>query len=390
MVPSSDKNHFYALGRVFSGTVRSGLSIRIQGPSYVPKKKNDLFVRSIERIVLLTGSYVESIESCPAGNIVGLVGIDQFLFKSGTITTSERAYNLKVINISVMPIIQVTVEPKDPSHLPKLVEGEHIVASSGEMHLESCLKELEEGHYCGQIPLRKSEPYVQYRETITAESPVSVHSKSPNRHNRVYLKAGPLTDQVTKAIENGEIPFGDLKVRTRILSEEYGWDEQEAKNIWSFGLKGGGGGGGWEGRGNVLVDMTRGVTFLKEIKESCLAGFQWVISQGVLSEEEMRGCRFNIMDVILGADATHRGGGQIIPIYSCVIYGVRTKVDGTGFLGGDDHTGGEFGGGGEGGSVESSAWESGFGDNKDNDNNNNREVFRDKDDDDDGSSRDEV
>jgi len=159
MVPTSDKGRFYAFGRVFSGTVRSGPKIRIQGPNYVPGKKDDLFVKSIQRTVLMMGRSIEAIEDCPAGNIVGLVGIDQFLLKSGTLTTSETAHNMRVMRFSVSPVVQVAVEVKNAADLPKLVEGlkrlsksdpcvqawisetgEHIVAGAGELHLEICLK----------------------------------------------------------------------------------------------------------------------------------------------------------------------------------------------------------------------------------------------------------
>ena len=159
MVPTSDKGRFYAFGRVFSGTVKSGPKIRIQGPNYLPGKKEDLFVKSIQRTVLMMGRYVEPIEDCPAGNIVGLVGIDQFLLKSGTLTTAETAHNMKVMKFSVSPVVRVAVNVKNPQDLPKLIEGlkrltksdpcvqalhsesgEHIVAGAGELHLEICLK----------------------------------------------------------------------------------------------------------------------------------------------------------------------------------------------------------------------------------------------------------
>ena len=39
--------------------------------------------------------------------------------------------------------------------------GEHIIAGAGELHLEICLKDLEEDH--AQIPLKKSDPVVSYR-----------------------------------------------------------------------------------------------------------------------------------------------------------------------------------------------------------------------------------
>ncbi|KAJ7919281.1 P-loop containing nucleoside triphosphate hydrolase protein [Mycena leptocephala] len=58
MVPTSDKGRFYAFGRIFSGTVRSGPKVRIQGPNYIPGKKDDLFVKSIQRTVLMMGRYI--------------------------------------------------------------------------------------------------------------------------------------------------------------------------------------------------------------------------------------------------------------------------------------------------------------------------------------------
>ena len=44
----------------------------------------------------MMGRYIEPIEDVPCGNIVGLVGVDQYLVKTGTITTFEGAHNLKV------------------------------------------------------------------------------------------------------------------------------------------------------------------------------------------------------------------------------------------------------------------------------------------------------
>ena len=44
----------------------------------------------------MMGRYVEAIEDVPCGNIVGLVGIDQYLAKTGTISDYEHAHNLKV------------------------------------------------------------------------------------------------------------------------------------------------------------------------------------------------------------------------------------------------------------------------------------------------------
>jgi len=73
MVPTSDKGRFYAFGRVFAGTIKTGQKVRIMGPNYVPGKKDDLFIKNIQRTVLMMGRYVEPIEDCPCGNTIGLV-----------------------------------------------------------------------------------------------------------------------------------------------------------------------------------------------------------------------------------------------------------------------------------------------------------------------------
>lgn len=243
MVPTSDKGRFYAFGRVFSGCVSTGLKVRIMGPNFTPGKKEDLYIKPIQRwvggqrkavptlcfclmcsvsqhpsalssrTILMMGRYVEPIEDVPCGNIVGLVGVDQFLVKTGTITTYEQvsveqilslscfllfalsscyisikrtgllaqlfcpqAHNMRVMKFSVSPVVRVAVEAKNPADLPKLVEGlkrlaksdpmvqciieesgEHIIAGAGELHLEICLKDLEEDHACIPLKVRRLE-----------------------------------------------------------------------------------------------------------------------------------------------------------------------------------------------------------------------------------------
>ena len=78
--------------------------------------------------------------------------------------------------------------------------GEHIIAGAGELHLEICLKDLEEDH--AQIPLKKSDPVVSYRETVTEESDIMCLSKSPNKHNRLFMKACPMPDGLAEDIDN--------------------------------------------------------------------------------------------------------------------------------------------------------------------------------------------
>jgi len=334
MVPSSDKGRFYAFGRVYSGKVATGMKARIMGPNYVPGKKDDLYNKNIQRTILMMGRYTEPIEDVPCGNICGLVGVDQFLVKTGTLTTFENAHNMKQMKFSVSPVVRVAVEPKDPQHLPKLVEGlkrlaksdpmvltlteesgEHIVAGAGELHLEICLKDLEEDHAC--IPLKKSDPVVSYRETVQTESSTTCLSKSPNKHNRLFMTAVNMPEGLPEDIDDGNVTArDDFKIRGRYLADTYEYDVGEARKIWCFGPEGTG--------PNIVIDASKGVQYLNEIKDSVVAGFQWASKEGVLCDENMRGVRFNIHDVTLHADAIHRGGGQIIPtarrcFYACVL-----------------------------------------------------------------------
>ncbi|KAI5286414.1 Elongation factor 2, partial [Ascosphaera aggregata] len=337
MIPTSDKGRFYAFGRVFSGTVKSGIKVRIQGPNYIPGKKDDLYVKAIQRTILMMGRFIEPIEDVPAGNILGLVGVDQFLLKSGTITTSETAHNMKVMKFSVSPVVRRSVEVKNANDLPKLVEGlkrlsksdpcvltyisesgEHVVAGAGELHLEICLKDLEEDH--AGVPLRISDPVVSYRESVAGTSSMTALSKSPNKHNRLYVTAEPLSEEVCKDIEDGKItPRDDIKTRARYLADEHGWDVTDARKIWCFGPDTTG--------ANVLVDQTKAVQYLNEIKDSVVSGFQWATREGPIAEEPMRAVRFNILDVTLHADAIHRGGGQIIPTARRVLYAATLLAD---------------------------------------------------------------
>jgi len=323
MVPTSDKGRFYAFGRVFSGKIATGQKVRIMGPNYVPGKKSELWIKNIQRTVIMMGRYTEQVADVPAGNTCALVGVDQYLLKSGTICTEEDACCIKTMKFSVSPVVRCAVEPKNSGDLPKLVEGmkrlaksdpmvlcytedsgEHIIAASGELHLEICLQDLQQEFMGTEVKI--SDPVVSFRETCTEKSSQTCLAKSANKHNRLFIEGEPLGPELCKAIDDGVIVAGaDAKTQGRKLADEFGWDVTEARKIWAFGPEGTG--------PNLFVDTTKGVNYLLEIKESVVGGFNWATQNGPLCEEQMRGCRFNLMDVVLHADAIHRGMGQIMP-----------------------------------------------------------------------------
>merc|ERR1711988_304972 len=250
MVPTADNSRFVAFGRVFAGTIKTGQKARIMGPNYIPGKKEDLYCKSIQRVQLMMAGKTEAVDDVPCGNTVGIVGVDAYILKTGTITDQECAHNIKVMKYSVSPVVQQSVRPKNPSDLPKLVEGlkrlsksdpivqcttsesgEHIVAGAGELHLEICLKDLEDDFMKG-TPIVKGDPVVSFRETVTEESDRMCLSKSPNKHNRLYMRAEPMGEELALAIDKGEISSTqDAKERGRKLADDYGWDINFARKM---------------------------------------------------------------------------------------------------------------------------------------------------------------
>ena len=329
MVPTSDSGRFYAFGRVFSGTVKAGMKVRILGPQYVPGKQRDLNQRMVQRVVIMMGKKTEDVSDVPCGNTCSLIGVDDAILKQGTVTTSSTAHIIRSMKYTVSPVVRVAVNAKNPADLPKLISGlikmskadplvqvintetEHIICGSGELHLEICLKDLVDDY--AKVPITQSDPVVPYKETVTTKSSQICMAKSPNKHNRLFVLAEPLNEKLVEEIDNGSIRASDdLKMTSRTLIDKYEWDQHDAKKLWVFGPD--------QMGPNFLVDQTKAVQYLTEIRDSMESAFQEVTRNGILAEENMRGVRFNIQDVELHNDSIHRGGGQIIPTARRVYY----------------------------------------------------------------------
>lgn len=332
IVPA-EKGRFYSFGRVFSGTATTGEKVRIMGPGYDPQLKTDLFIKNISSTVLMIGKIIEKVPCVPCGNTLGLVGIDQFLTKNGTLSNHPNAMPIRAMKYSVSPVVRVAVSPKNPAELPKLIEGlklmlktdplvqvsreetgEHVISGCGELHIEICLHDLVESY--AKIEIIQSEPVVSYKEAILEKSSQECLAKSQNKLNRILCQAEPLSDELVEEVETGKLgPKNEAKGIARILTDKFGWDIAEAKRVWVFGP---------DDKGpNILVDTTRGAQYLTETRDAFENAFQWVSKEGVLTNEEMRGVRMNILDVVLHGDAVHRGGGQVIPMAKRAYYAAQ-------------------------------------------------------------------
>jgi elongation factor 2 len=184
--------------------------------------------------------------------------------------------------------------------------GEHIIACAGELHLEICLHDLADFPNMKGVDLVVSQPVVPFSETVVEKSSINCLAKSANGHNRFYVTAEPLPQGLAEAIENGEIkPNDEPKERARKMETLYKWDAAESRKIWAFAP---------EGKGpNVFVDVTKGIQYMNEVKDSVVAGFEWVAKEGILAEEKLRGVKFAVNDATLHTDSIHRGAAQITP-----------------------------------------------------------------------------
>jgi len=117
--------------------------------------------------------------------------------------------------------VRISVRVKDQSNLQKLIEsldklrktdplaviehteeGEHIIAGSGELHVEILYNDLCD---LAGVPVIRDDPIVSYRETIIEKSKEQCLAKSPNKHNRLFMVAEPVHDDLIKLIEEEKV-----------------------------------------------------------------------------------------------------------------------------------------------------------------------------------------
>jgi elongation factor 2 len=334
MFPAND-NRFYAFGRVFSGTIKNGQKINIMGGNYKYGSKTDLVEgKNIQRVVLMMAKNVEPIDEVPCGNIVGLVGIDQYMTKSGTLSDVD-AHPIRPMKYSVSPVVQVAVEPKNVKDMNKLhlamkrlaksdplVQcttndcGENIIAGAGELHVEICLHDLRK---LAGIEINVSEPVVPYCETILEPSEVC-YSRSGSGLNRLLVKAQPVPNKMVNDIDNSVLNLkAPVKELTRTCISEYGFEVQDFKRLWAFGPE-------EATHTNVFTDESKGVAYLDKVRGSIINSFEAYIGEGVLVGEPLRGVHFKLTDGQIHSDPSHRGADEIMPTMRKAIYGAMISA----------------------------------------------------------------
>ncbi|MFW9928416.1 MAG: GTP-binding protein, partial [Candidatus Thorarchaeota archaeon] len=312
-----------AIGRIFSGSIKQGDKITVFLPGYnkeVPGERN--FTTNIQQVSILMGKDAEPVSKVIAGNVVAITGL-RGAFASSTVSSLESVTPFKSLTFAVEPVVTIALETKNPKDLPKLVDGmrlielvdpslktkineetgEYLLSGTGELHLEIAVKDLQEMQ---NLEVKQSEPIITFRESLEGISPEPALAKSPNKHNRLFVTAQPLSQGVIDAIENKMItPYSDPKKVAAIL-RDLGWEKDEAKKVWGMGP-------GEDGP-NVFVDGTKGVQYLREVKDYIMQGARWGMGEGPICGEPMHGVRFNLEDCTLHEDPVHRGIGQIMGV----------------------------------------------------------------------------
>jgi len=296
-----------ATGRLFSGTIKDGDEV------YLVDAKRPGKVQSVN---IYMGNTREVVSMLPAGNIPALLGLD-YAVAGETISTVKSIPAFESIKYVSEPVVTIAVEPKHPKDLPKLVEalrritvedpnlivkineetGETLMAGMGVLHLEIATSLLQEAG----LSITTSQPLINYRETIrTKAGPVM--SKSPNKHNKIFMRVEPLGENIIEMIKTGHIKEDmDKKEMARILREK-GWSADEAKNVAAIDIG-----------GNILIDETKGVQFIQESMDSIRSGFDDVVHSGPIAHESVRGLKFILHHFVPHEDPAHRGLAQLMP-----------------------------------------------------------------------------
>uniref|UniRef100_A0A8D0BAM0 Elongation factor-like 1 n=1 Tax=Salvator merianae TaxID=96440 RepID=A0A8D0BAM0_SALMN len=216
-----DKEAFIAFARVFSGVVRRGQKLFVLGPKYDPTESlpklppqcsavdslpsvPHLACCTLEGLYLLMGRELEELEEVAPGNVLGIGGLQEFVLKSATLSSSPACPPFNPLNFEATPIVRVAVEPTHPSEMPQLVKGmkllnqadpcvqvliqetgEHVLITAGEVHLQRCLDDLKERF--AKIEISVSKPIIPFRETITRPPKVDMVNEEIGKQQKVAV-----------------------------------------------------------------------------------------------------------------------------------------------------------------------------------------------------------
>jgi elongation factor 2 len=303
-----------ATGRLFSGSLERGQELAVSG---MPNKNR------IQQVGIFMGAERIEVERIPAGNIAAVTGLRDAIVGS-TVSSLKGVAPFESIKHASEPVVTVAIEAKNMRDLPKLVEvlrqvskedptlrvtineetGEHLISGMGELHLEIIAHKIERDK---NVQITTSEPIVVYRETVQGRAG-PVEGKSPNRHNRFYFEVEALPRDVIALLKEGAVNMNAPETERRAILIEAGLEKDEARNVADVFVS------------NLLLDLTKGIQYLRETMELIIEGFEEAMKTGPLTREPCEGIKVKLVDVTLHEDAVHRGPAQVIPAVRSAIF----------------------------------------------------------------------
>ncbi|KAJ6923752.1 hypothetical protein NC652_017159 [Populus alba x Populus x berolinensis] len=338
LYPKSDCSSFDAFGRVYSGKIMTGQSVKVLGEGYSPEDEEDMTVKEVTKLWVYQARYRLPISMAPPGSWVLIEGVDASIMKTATLSNvnynEEDIYIIRPLQFNTLPVVKTATEPLNPSELPKMVEGlrkisksyplaitkveesgEHTILGTGELYLDSIMKDLRELY--SEVEVKVADPVVSFCETVVESSSMKCFAETPNKKNKITMIAEPLEKGLAEDIEDGVVSIDwNRKALGDFFKTKYDWDLLAARSIWAFGL---------DKQGpNILLDDTLPTEvdkgLLGAVKDSIVQGFQWGAREGPLCDEPIRNVKFKIVDARIAPESLHRGSGQIIPTARRVAY----------------------------------------------------------------------
>ncbi|XP_035274038.1 elongation factor-like GTPase 1 [Anguilla anguilla] len=241
------REHFVAFARVYSGVARRGQRVFVLGPKFDPSQALNTLPEgccasddlppvphmaccTLESLYLLMGRELEELKEVPSGNVLGIGGMEEWILKSATLSTSPACPAFTPLNFEATPIVRVAIEPKHPSEMPKLVRGmkllnqadpcvevliqetgEHVLVTAGEVHLQRCLDDLRERF--AKIEISASEPIIPFRETVIRPPRVDMVNEDLGRQQKVAVIHQAKEDQY-RVPEGLQVDSGGLVTLT--------------------------------------------------------------------------------------------------------------------------------------------------------------------------------
>ncbi|KAF9323918.1 Cytoplasmic GTPase/eEF2-like protein (ribosomal biogenesis) [Linnemannia elongata] len=212
------KEALIGFSRIYSGTVRVGQKLKVLGPKYDPANPTQHCSEvTVDSLFMIMGRDLIGLDQVPAGNVFGIGGLEGHVLKYGTLWSAEweGGQNLVGKGLETAPIVRVALEPEDPSQMAQLVRGlqllnqadpsvqvltqetgEHVILTSGEVHLQRCMADLRERF--ARIEISMSEPIVPFRETAV-DAPAQIVTSSAMAVNEAQGR-----DQGEKLIAKSE------------------------------------------------------------------------------------------------------------------------------------------------------------------------------------------